>query len=147
MFFWRLSFLLLAFRLPHPRRTLVFLFSVGVGRSLGVVQPVDFGSLPNRLTRPLLTNESLVAVPPFFMGVMLERARSPNMRCSPMDRCSAICAVGLVTSVSAGGAMLAASTGVVGATVVTHGLISLPANPARGIDPKLAHRRHLRPVL
>jgi tripartite ATP-independent transporter DctM subunit len=86
-----------------------------------------------------MTNEVLVAVPLFiFMGVMLERSGIAEQLLLTMSKMFGNLRGGLGISVVLVGALLAASTGVVGATVVTMGLISLPAMLRAGYDPKLA---------
>ncbi len=86
-----------------------------------------------------MTSEVLVAVPLFiFMGVMLERSNIAEQLLLTMAKLFGNLRGGLGMSVIIVGAMLAASTGVVGATVVTMGLISLPAMLRAGYDPKLA---------
>ncbi len=86
-----------------------------------------------------MTNEVLVAVPLFiFMGVMLERSGIAEQLLLTMSKMFGTLRGGLGISVIIVGALLAASTGVVGATVVTMGLISLPAMLRAGYDPKLA---------
>ena len=98
----------------------------------------NFGSLPNRYIG-FMSNEVLVAVPLFiFMGVMLERSRIAEQLLLTMSKLFGNLRGGLGLSVVVVGAMLAASTGVVGATVVTMGLISLPAMLRAGYDPRLA---------
>jgi tripartite ATP-independent transporter DctM subunit len=86
-----------------------------------------------------MTNEVLVSVPLFiFMGVMLERSKIAEQLLMTMGKLFGNIRGGLGISVILVGALLAASTGVVGATVVTMGLISLPAMMRAGYDPKLA---------
>lgn len=73
-------------------------------------------------------NEVLVAVPLFiFMGVMLERSQVAGELLETMGKLFGSIRGGLGLSVSFVGMLLAASTGIVGATVVTMGLISLPS--------------------
>jgi hypothetical protein len=92
-----------------------------------------------------MTNEVLVAVPLFiFMGVMLERSKIAEQLLMTMGKLFGNLRGGLGISVIVVGALLAASTGVVGATVVTMGLISLPAMLRAGYDPEARLRRHLR---
>jgi tripartite ATP-independent transporter DctM subunit len=87
----------------------------------------------------LMTNEVLVAVPLFiFMGVMLERSRIAEELLDNMGRLFGVLPGGLSISVCVVGALLAASTGIVGATVVTMGLMSLPTMLKRGYDKSLA---------
>ncbi len=85
------------------------------------------------------TNEVLVAVPLFiFMGVMLERSGVAAELLETMAKLFGRMPGGLGISVAIVGMLLAASTGIVGATVVTMGLISLPSMLAHRYDPKLA---------
>jgi tripartite ATP-independent transporter DctM subunit len=87
----------------------------------------------------LMTNETLVAVPLFiFMGVVLERSRIAEELLVTMGQAFGKLRGGLGISVVLVGAILAASTGIVGATVVTMGLISLPAMIRAGYDKQLA---------
>src|SRR5690606_8686090 len=86
-----------------------------------------------------MTNEVLVAVPLFiFMGVVLERSKIAEQLLLTMGKLFGHMRGGLGISVVVVGALLAASTGVIGATVVTMGLISLPAMLRARYDPKLA---------
>ena len=137
MFFGVIGFLLLGFPVAFTLAGTSLLFC-GVGMALGVFDPSNFGSLPNRYIG-FMTNEVLVAVPLFiFMGVMLERSQIAEQLLLTMGKMFGNMRGGLGISVVLVGAMLAASTGVVGATVVTMGLISLPAMLRAGYDPKLA---------
>lgn len=96
------------------------------------------GAMPSRIIG-VMTNEVLVAVPLFvFMGVMLERSRIAEELLETMGLLFGRVRGGLGVSVIAVGTVLAASTGIVGATVVTMGLLSLPAMMKAGYDPKLA---------
>ena len=97
-----------------------------------------FSALPQRVFGTM-TNDVLMAVPLFvFMGTMLERARIAEDLLENMSRLFGTLRGGLGISVSIVGALLAASTGIVGATVVTMGLLSLPTMLKRGYDPSLA---------
>ena len=109
-----------------------------VGYFLGVF---DFSNLGNLMGRYIgyMTNEVLVAVPLFiFMGVMLEKSKIAEQLLLTMGKLFGRLRGGLGISVIVVGALLAASTGVVGATVVTMGLISLPAMLRAKYDPGLA---------
>lgn len=87
----------------------------------------------------LMTNETLVAVPLFvFMGVVLERSKIAEDLLITMGQAFGNLRGGLGISVVIVGALLAASTGIVGATVVTMGLISLPAMMRAKYDQRLA---------
>lgn len=97
-----------------------------------------FAVLPNRVSG-LMANQVLLAIPLFiFMGVMLERSRVAEELLETMGMLFGRLRGGLGISVAIVGAMLAASTGIVGATVVTMGLVALPTMLRRGYDPKLA---------
>jgi tripartite ATP-independent transporter DctM subunit len=86
-----------------------------------------------------MTNPVLIAVPLFvFMGVMLERSKVAEELLEAMGRLFGRLRGGLGISVTCVGALLAASTGIVGATVVTMGLLALPTMLRRGYDPALA---------
>jgi len=82
--------------------------------------------LPNRVFG-ILTNETLIAVPLFiFMGVMLEKSGVANSLLENMSKIWGEKRGGLIYSVLIVGVLMAASTGIVGATVVTMGILSLP---------------------
>ena len=82
--------------------------------------------LPNRIFG-ILTNETLIAVPLFiFMGVMLEKSGQANQLLENMTRMWRGKRAGLIYSILIVGVLMAASTGIVGATVVTMGILSLP---------------------
>jgi len=137
MFFGIIGFLLLGFPVAFTLAGVSLMFGA-VGMALGVFDPSNFGALPNRYIG-FMTSEVLVAVPLFiFMGVMLERSNIAEQLLLTMAKLFGNLRGGLGMSVIIVGAMLAASTGVVGATVVTMGLISLPAMLRAGYDPKLA---------
>ena len=96
------------------------------------------GAYPQRIFA-VMVNEVLIAVPLFvFMGVVLERAKIAEELLDNMGRLFGPMRGGLTVSVSVVGALLAASTGIVGATVITMGLLSLPTMLRRGYDPALA---------
>lgn len=109
-----------------------------IGFALGVFDLSFIGFLPQRIFGTM-TNEVLIAVPLFvFMGVMLERSKVAEELLESMGRLFGTLRGGLGISVTIVGALLAASTGIVGATVVTMGLLSLPTMLRNGYDPKLA---------
>lgn len=109
-----------------------------VGIWVGAFDQALFAALPNRFWG-VLTNPVLVAVPLFvFMGVVLERSGIAESLLTTMGQVFGQLRGGLALSVILVGALLAAATGVVGATVVTMGLLSLPAMMKAGYDPKLA---------
>jgi tripartite ATP-independent transporter DctM subunit len=109
-----------------------------VGQWLGSFDFAFLQAVPNRLYG-IMTSETLVAVPLFvFMGVMLERSRIAENLLETMSALFGSLRGGLGISVTLVGMLLAASTGIVGATVVTMGLLSLPTMLKRGYDPRLA---------
>jgi tripartite ATP-independent transporter DctM subunit len=109
-----------------------------LGDVLGVMQFSLIGALPPRVFG-VMTNEVLLAIPLFiFMGVMLERSRIAEELLETMGRLFGSLTGGLAISVTIVGVLLAAAKGVVGATVVTMGLITLPAMLRHGYDPRLA---------
>jgi tripartite ATP-independent transporter DctM subunit len=137
MFFAVIGVLLIGFPVAFSLPGTALIFAL-LGWSLGVFDPSNFASLVNRYAGTM-TNEVLVAVPLFiFMGVMLERSGIAEALLLTMGKLFGNLRGGLGVSVVIVGALLAASTGVVGATVVTMGLISLPAMLRAGYDPKLA---------
>src|SRR5690606_11139252 len=96
------------------------------GWMTGTFDPSFLEAYPNRLFG-IMGNETLVAVPLFiFMGVMLERSRLAEALLESVAGLFGQRPGGLLIAVLLVGALLAASTGIVGATVVTMGLISLP---------------------
>jgi tripartite ATP-independent transporter DctM subunit len=116
----------------------VGLFFATLGYLLGVFDFSLFTGLASRYFG-VMVNEVLVAVPLFiFMGVMLERSKIAGQLLETMGQLFGTLRGGLGISVILVGALLAASTGIVGATVVTMGLLSLPAMMRAGYDPKLS---------
>ena len=116
----------------------VGLLFAALGMAFGVFDAAILSALAGRYFGTM-TNEALVAVPLFvFMGVMLERSKIAEALLTTMGELFGALRGGLGYSVVIVGALLAASTGIVGATVVTMGLLSLPAMMRAGYDPKLA---------
>ncbi|KPQ07266.1 MAG: TRAP-type mannitol/chloroaromatic compound transport system, large permease component [Rhodobacteraceae bacterium HLUCCA12] len=137
MFLGVIGMLMLGFPVAFTLAGTSIIFAV-IGLQFGVFDMSNLRSLAGRYTGYMI-NEVLVAVPLFiFMGVMLERSNIAEQLLSTMGRLFGNMRGGLGISVIVVGALLAASTGVVGATVVTMGLISLPAMMRAGYDPKLA---------
>jgi tripartite ATP-independent transporter DctM subunit len=109
-----------------------------LGQLAGGFDAAFLAALPNRLYG-IMTNVTLIAVPLFvFMGVMLERSRVAENLLDTMAELFGHLRGGLGYSVTLVGMLLAASTGIVGATVVTMGLLSLPTMLRRGYDPRIA---------
>ncbi len=95
-------------------------------------------AIPNRLFGTMV-NETLIAVPLFvFMGLVLEKARIAEDLLETLGMLFGRLRGGLALAVVVVGTLLAASTGIVGATVVTMGLLALPTMLRRGYDPKVA---------
>ena len=100
--------------------------------------PNFFNLLPLRIWG-VMSNYVLIAVPLFvYMGVMLEKSGLAEELLETMALLFGRLRGGLAISVVIVGALLAASTGIVGATVVTMGLLSLPTMLKRGYSPELA---------
>ena len=137
MFFGVIGMLMLGFPVAFSLAGTSLIFGA-IGYYLEVFDFSNLASLAGRYIG-FMTNEVLVAVPLFvFMGVMLERSKIAEQLLLTMSKLFGNIRGGLGISVILVGALLAASTGVVGATVVTMGLISLPAMLRAGYDPKLA---------
>ena len=129
--------LLLGYPVAFSLAGTAFAFAL-LGTALDVFDLRLLGGLPSRYFG-VMVNEVLVAVPLFvFMGVMLERSRVSEQLLQTMGLLFGTLRGGLGLSVTIVGMLLAASTGIVGATVVTMGLLSLPAMLKAGYDPKLA---------
>ena len=95
-------------------------------------------AMPNRLFG-IMTNETLIAVPLFvLMGVILERSKIAEDLLDAMTRAFSDMPGGLGLAVCLVGMLMAASTGIVGATVVTMGLMALPTMLRAGYHPALA---------
>jgi tripartite ATP-independent transporter DctM subunit len=115
----------------------VALIFAGIGTMMGSFDPI-LSAIPERLNG-IMGNQTLLAVPLFvFMGVMLERAKIAEELLDTMAALFGSLRGGLGLSVILVGMLLAASTGIVGATVVTMGLMSLPLMLKRGYSPSLA---------
>ena len=110
----------------------------GIGIFSGTFESAFLGAIPNRLYGDM-TNMTLVAVPLFvFMGVLLEKSNLAQDLLSNMAEVIGGFRGSLAISVIFVGALIAASTGIVGATVIAMGLISLPIMLSRKYDPSLS---------
>jgi tripartite ATP-independent transporter DctM subunit len=137
MFFGVIGMLMLGFPVAFTLAGTSLLFALA-GLQFGVFDPSNLAAIAGRYAG-FMTNEVLVAVPLFiFMGVMLERSGIAEQLLVTMGKLFGRVRGGLGFSVIIVGALLAASTGVVRATVVTMGLISLPAMIRAGYKPELA---------
>ncbi|MCC6947860.1 MAG: TRAP transporter large permease subunit [Bradyrhizobiaceae bacterium] len=109
-----------------------------LGHLLGAFDFSLMQALPQRIYG-VMTNEVLIAIPLFvFMGAMLERSKVAEDLLQALGRMFGRIPGGLGYSVTIVGALLAASTGVIGATAVTMGLIALPVMLRAGYDKRLA---------
>ena len=109
-----------------------------LGWGLGVMNIGLLGAMSQRIFG-LLTNGVLIAIPLFvLMGAVLEKSRIAEEMLDTMGRSFGGLRGGLGISVVIVGMLLAASTGIVGATVVAMGLIALPTMLRSGYDPRLA---------
>jgi tripartite ATP-independent transporter DctM subunit len=109
-----------------------------IGSLAGVFDPVFLATMPNRIFG-IMSNVTLIAVPLFvFMGVTLERARIAEDLLETLSMLMGRLRGGLGIAVILVGMLMAASTGIVGATVITMGLLSLPTMLKRGYDPAIA---------
>ncbi len=114
------------------------LLFAGIGTYMDAFDSAFLEAMPNRLFG-IMMNQVLLAVPLFvFMGVMLERSKIAENLLETMAQLFGSVRGGLGISVTLVGMLLAASTGIVGATVVTMGLLSLPTMLKRGYDPRIA---------
>ena len=109
-----------------------------IGIIFGIFDATILGFIPSRVFG-IVTNQTLVAVPLFvLMGITLERTEIAKTLLESMSRLFSKFPGGLGLAVIIVGMLMAASTGIVGATVVTMGLLALPTLLEKGYDPKLA---------
>jgi tripartite ATP-independent transporter DctM subunit len=109
-----------------------------LGMAFGVIEPQFLSALPQRIFG-IMSNFTLLAIPAFvFMGAMLEKSGIAERLLVTMGRLLGGIRGGLALAVVLVGALLAATTGVVAATVTTMGLISLPVMLRAGYDRSLA---------
>ena len=116
----------------------VSLIFAGLGSIFGIFDLYLLETIPNRLFG-IMTNSTLVAVPLFvFMGVILEKSKIAEKLLESMSEIFGNLKSGLGISVIIVGTLLAASTGIVGATVIAMGLISLPAMLKKGYSKEVS---------
>ena len=109
-----------------------------VANLFGIFDMSFLQSVPNRIFG-IMSNVNLIAVPLFvFMGIMLEQSKIAESLLQTMEEVMRGIKGGLGIEVIIVGALLAASTGIVGATVVTMGLLALPTMLKQGYCPKIA---------
>ncbi len=110
-----------------------------LGIELGLFQPTFFQALPERIFGGIMNNDTLLAIPFFtFMGLILERSGMAEDLLDTIGQLFGPVRGGLAYAVVLVGAMLAATTGVVAASVISMGLISLPIMLRYGYDRRLA---------
>jgi tripartite ATP-independent transporter DctM subunit len=130
-------FLLLGYPVAFTLAGTALAFAAG-GILFGQFDPAFLAALPGRLFGTI-NNATLIAVPLFIlMGVILEKSKVAEELLSSMAKLFGGLRAGLGISVVIVGMLLAASTGIVGATVVTMGLLSLPIMLRSGYSPSLA---------
>jgi tripartite ATP-independent transporter DctM subunit len=129
--------LLLGYPVAYSLAGTALIFA-GIGAFLGVFDTSYLQAVPSRLFG-IVSNQTLIAVPLFvFMGIMLEKSRVAEDLLLAMEQVLGRLKSGLAISVVLVGMLLAASTGIVGATVVTMGLLSLPTMLKKGYSPSFA---------
>ena len=110
-----------------------------IGIELGLFYPAFFQALPERIFGGVMNNDTLLAIPFFtFMGLILERSGMTEDLLETIGQLFGPIRGGLAYAVIFVGAMLAATTGVVAASVISMGLISLPIMLRYGYDRRLA---------
>tara|TARA_X000000368_G_scaffold401001_1_gene373426 strand:- start:422 stop:1795 length:1374 start_codon:yes stop_codon:yes gene_type:complete len=137
MFFVICLFFMAGFPVAFTLAGTSLLFA-GIGILFGAFEPALLGAIPIKLYGDM-TNMNLVAVPLFvFMGVLLEKSNLAEDLLGNMAELIGGFRGSLAISVILVGALIAASTGIVGATVIAMGLISLPIMLGRNYDHSLA---------
>jgi TRAP-type mannitol/chloroaromatic compound transport system permease large subunit len=110
-----------------------------IGIELGLFNPAFFQALPERIFGGIMNNDTLLAIPFFtFMGLILERSGMAEDLLDTIGQLFGPVRGGIAYAVILVGAMLAATTGVVAASVISMGLISLPIMLRYGYDRRLA---------
>jgi GntP family gluconate:H+ symporter len=137
MFVGLAVFLLLGFPVAFSLAACGLFFGF-VGIELGLLPATLFQALPIRLFG-IMQNDTLLAIPFFtFMGLILERSRMAEDLLDTIGQLFGPLRGGLAFAVIFVGAMLAATTGVVAASVISMGLISLPIMLRYGYDRRVA---------
>ena len=137
MFVGLIVFLLLGFPVSFALAALGLLFGL-IGIQLGLLNEALFQALPERIFG-IMSNDTLLAVPFFtFMGLILERSGMAEDLLDTIGQLFGPIRGGLAYAVVFVGALLAATTGVVAASVISMGLISLPIMLRYGYDRRLA---------
>ncbi|MFM7523796.1 MAG: TRAP transporter large permease subunit [Betaproteobacteria bacterium] len=137
MFATLVLFLLSGFPVAFSLAANGFLFGL-IGIELGLLKPELLQALPNRLFG-IMGNDTLLAIPFFtFMGLILERSGMAEDLLDTIGQLFGPLRGGIAYAVIFVGALLAATTGVVAASVISMGLISLPVMLRYGYDRKIA---------
>lgn len=137
MFASLVFFLLLGYPVAFSLAALGLLYAIA-GIELGLFTPSFLQALPNRVFG-VMENDTLLAIPFFtFMGLILERSGMAEDLLDTIGQLFGPLPGGLAYAVIFVGALLAATTGVVAASVISMGLISLPIMLRYGYDRKLA---------
>lgn len=137
MFANLIVFLLLGFPVAFTLAATGILYGL-VAIEFDLMQPALFQALPQRIFG-IVSNDTLLAVPFFtFMGLILERSGMAEDLLETIGQLFGPLRGGLAIAVVVVGAMLAATTGVVSASVISMGLISLPIMLRYGYDRRLA---------
>src|SRR5215470_16289536 len=137
MFAALVVFLLLGYPVAFSLAANGLLFGL-VGIELGLLKPELLQALPERVFG-IMRNDTLLAIPFFtFMGLILERSGMAEDLLDTIGQLFGPLRGGLAYAVIFVGALLAATTGVVAASVISMGLISLPIMLRYGYDRKLA---------
>ncbi|WP_131110351.1 TRAP transporter large permease [Sulfuricystis thermophila] len=131
-------FLLIGFPVAFALAANGIIFGL-IGIELGLFHPAFFQALPERIFGGVMNNDTLLAIPFFtFMGLILERSGMAEDLLETIGQLFGPVRGGLAIAVIFVGAMLAATTGVVAASVISMGLISLPIMLRYGYDRRLA---------
>ena len=130
-------FLLIGYPVAFSLAAIGIFFGLG-GIELGLLHPTLFQALPQRIWA-VMSNDTLLAVPFFtFMGLILERSGMAEDLLDTIGQVFGPLRGGLAFAVIFVGALLAATTGVVAASVISMGLISLPIMLRYGYDRRFA---------
>ncbi len=137
MFVALVAFLLMGFPVAFALAANGLLFGL-IGIELGLLTPALFQALPERVFG-IMRNDTLLAIPFFtFMGLILERSGMAEDLLDTVGQLFGPLRGGLAYAVIFVGALLAATTGVVAASVISMGLISLPIMLRYGYDRRIA---------
>jgi tripartite ATP-independent transporter DctM subunit len=114
------------------------IFSV-LAVALGEMRMVHLSLLPNRICGNIVENQVLVAAPMFiFMGVVMEKSRISEDLLLSLQRVLRVVPGGLALAVVLVGTILAAATGIIGASVIMLTVLAVPTMLERGYSPALA---------